>query len=269
MNLYLIFLPLFLQTNEMRDGSDCLSVKEGTKAEMEKANRWRRTLKMCYSWELRRRRKERSVYYTSKIRASRIREILRHAFLAQGSPFTVHRSPIYERPHSRIEERRQYRRNSLPCSSSPVSPKGLQVNIKMAKSKSKASATTTTNTTSSPPPNLTTSLPSLILTSKALEPTTLIESQVTLLPNLLSKKECNSLIDHFSSSTYQLVPSPAPKKGEALRTNSRIGFQDPAFAKRLWNELGMKGIVEGWESLDGKAKGKGKKPVGLNGNIRM
>lgn len=145
----------------------------------------------------------------------------------------------------------------------------------MGKSKAKSSTTTATTTTSNASsstsiPTLTSTFPNLILSSKSnsIQPQTFIDSQVILFPILLSIKESNQLINHFSDDkhSYHLVPSRSPpKKGEALRTNSRIGFQDPTFAKqKLWQGLGIKDLVKDWKSLDGK-----KKPKGLSGNIRM
>lgn len=67
------------------------------------------------------------------------------------------------------------------------------------------------------------------------------------------------------SSPIVLLPSPAARRGEAARTNYRFGVQDETFAKRLWEDSGLKELCE--NALESSYKGK--KAVGLNPNIRL
>jgi hypothetical protein len=51
-----------------------------------------------------------------------------------------------------------------------------------------------------------------------------------------------------------LVTTPGkPKKGDAVRVNDRFQVVDEGFARRLWEETGLKGLILG----DGEEKGEG------------
>lgn len=65
------------------------------------------------------------------------------------------------------------------------------------------------------------------------------------------------------NSPLRLDPPTAPKRSEAERTNARTSVQDPGFAKRLWEETGLR---DACQSLEGK---NGRKATGLNPNIRV
>lgn len=70
------------------------------------------------------------------------------------------------------------------------------------------------------------------------------------------------------STPIKLSSSPAPKRGEAHRTNHRFSIIDPAFARCLWEESGLKDVLNGLK-LDGVGGGTQRKPVGLYENIRL
>ncbi|GAA5955448.1 hypothetical protein JCM10213_000377 [Rhodosporidiobolus nylandii] len=67
----------------------------------------------------------------------------------------------------------------------------------------------------------------------------------------------------FLRSAVKLEPPAPPKKGYAARTNDRFSLQDEAFAQRLWVDSGLAKACAGMEGRNGR------KPVGLNGNIRI
>jgi len=47
-----------------------------------------------------------------------------------------------------------------------------------------------------------------------------------------------------------------PKKGDAVRVNDRFQINDEGFAKRLWEETGLKGLILGeGESADEDGEG--------------
>lgn len=47
-----------------------------------------------------------------------------------------------------------------------------------------------------------------------------------------------------------------PKKGEAVRVNDRFQINDEIFARRLWEETGLKGLILGdGESADEEGEG--------------
>jgi hypothetical protein len=51
-----------------------------------------------------------------------------------------------------------------------------------------------------------------------------------------------------------LVTTPGkPKKGDAVRVNDRFQVVDEGFARRLWEETGLKDLILG----DGEEKGEG------------
>lgn len=47
-----------------------------------------------------------------------------------------------------------------------------------------------------------------------------------------------------------------PKKGDAVRVNDRFQINDEGFAKRLWEETGLRGLILGGvESADEEGEG--------------
>ncbi|BGP21759.1 hypothetical protein JCM10295v2_000634 [Rhodotorula toruloides] len=66
-----------------------------------------------------------------------------------------------------------------------------------------------------------------------------------------------------ANSPLHLNPPTLPKRGEAERTNARTSVQDPDFAKRLWEDTGLR---EACQTLEGR---NGRRAAGLNPNIRV
>ena len=65
--------------------------------------------------------------------------------------------------------------------------------------------------------------------------------------------------------TLQLAAPEPPKPGHAHRTNYRFQTDDPEFASRLWTQTGLQDLC--LRELPSHVKGK--KPCGLNSNIRI
>ncbi len=84
---------------------------------------------------------------------------------------------------------------------------------------------------------------------------TLLSSQIVLIRNFWTGKLCKDYVSFLK--TLPLVTTPGkPKKGDAVRVNDRFQINDEEFAKRLWNETGLKGLILGdGESADEEGEG--------------
>src|SRR5271170_7035043 len=97
-----------------------------------------------------------------------------------------------------------------------------------------------------------------------IDSTTLLESQIIVLPEFLSSETCKSFFLQFSS--LELLPSPPPGRNEATRTNKRLAIESPDFAKRLFHETCLE------EFTKDRAVKLGKRTLrvkGLHSNIRI
>lgn len=85
---------------------------------------------------------------------------------------------------------------------------------------------------------------------------------------LFSKKTTQAFLALLTGphSPIKLEPSPAAKRGEAVRTNERFSVQDPAFAKALWEGTALRELLGGGK-LPSERKGRTAK--GLNSNVRL
>jgi len=93
-----------------------------------------------------------------------------------------------------------------------------------------------------------------------------ISPGIQIIDSFFSSKTLSSFISFLSTSTQITWVSPSPpKKGEATRTNHRFSIQDSNFARELWERSGLKDVCQRDRGLEGK---NGRKPVGLNSNIR-
>ena len=84
---------------------------------------------------------------------------------------------------------------------------------------------------------------------------TLLPSQIVLIRNFWTGKLCKDYVSFLK--TLPLVTTPGkPKKGDAVRVNDRFQINDEGFAKRLWEETGLKGLILGeGESADEDGEG--------------
>ncbi|KAI9769233.1 MAG: hypothetical protein M1840_004362 [Geoglossum simile] len=109
----------------------------------------------------------------------------------------------------------------------------------------------------------------------ALSIQTLLPNQIILIPSLFTAALCKTYVSFLSA--LPLITTPGkPKKGEAVRVNDRLQVDDPAFAKRLWEDTALKDLVLGSaDSGDGGMTDEerrrlwGGDVLGLNPNIRI
>jgi hypothetical protein len=93
-----------------------------------------------------------------------------------------------------------------------------------------------------PPPNWPAFKP--LVPSSDLTLTTLIPSQIVLIRNFWTSKLCRDYVSFLRE--LPLVTTPGkPKKGDAVRVNDRFQVTDEGFARRLWEETGLRGLVLG------------------------
>ncbi|KAH0536733.1 hypothetical protein FGG08_006405 [Glutinoglossum americanum] len=156
----------------------------------------------------------------------------------------------------------------------PKGNKGKQRETTKAKSKSAKTSSESGNSNDTLPdwPRLQPLVPSTDLSIQ-----TLLPNQIILIPNLLTPTLCRAYVSFLSALPLSTTPS-KPKKGdEALRINDRYQVDDPAFAKRLWEETALKGLVLGSgggeedETMTDEERRLlwGGEVVGLNPNIRV
>ncbi|KAJ4485499.1 hypothetical protein J3R30DRAFT_1365145 [Lentinula aciculospora] len=115
-----------------------------------------------------------------------------------------------------------------------------------------------------------------ILPSSSLSLHEILPNQIITISYFWPSSLCKTYVSFLSS--LPLVTTPGkPKKGEAIRVNDRFQIQDASFAKRLWEETGLKDVVIGnVQSEDGLQLNEetriqlwGGEVVGLNPNIRI
>ena len=91
---------------------------------------------------------------------------------------------------------------------------------------------------------------------------TVLEDQIILIRKLFTSSLCQNYVKFLSGLPLTITPG-QPKKGEALRVNGRFQIDDADFAERLWNETGLRQLVESSE------KNWGGEVCSLNPRIRI
>ncbi|KAG9258707.1 uncharacterized protein F5Z01DRAFT_212429 [Emericellopsis atlantica] len=88
--------------------------------------------------------------------------------------------------------------------------------------------------------------------------------KIALISSFFPRSLCRDYVSFLR--TLPLVTTPGkPKRGEAVRVNDRFQVEDPEFARRLWEDTGLKNVV-----ADGDWKDEwGGEVVGLSPNIRI
>lgn len=125
-----------------------------------------------------------------------------------------------------------------------------------------------------PPPNWPAFRPLIPASDLSLQE--VLPGQIVTIPNFWPSSLCKTFVSFLSSLPLTTTPG-KPKKGDAVRVNDRYQIQDPAFAKRLWEETALKDILMGdAQSEDGLQLSQAEKQqlwggevVGLNPNIRI
>ncbi|KAN0110560.1 hypothetical protein V8E51_006947 [Hyaloscypha variabilis] len=144
------------------------------------------------------------------------------------------------------------------------------------KKHSKPATSKTASAPPQPPPNWPLFRP--LVPPSDLSLTTLLPSQIVLIRNFWSAKLCKDYVSFLRG--LPLVTTPGkPKKGDAVRVNDRFQINDEEFARRLWDETGLRGLILG----DGEGEVEdeermieserrelwGGEVVGLNPSIRI
>ncbi|KAH7304904.1 hypothetical protein B0I35DRAFT_144772 [Stachybotrys elegans] len=96
----------------------------------------------------------------------------------------------------------------------------------------------------------------------ALHPST---PKIALVPSFFPRSLCRDYVAFLKTLSLQTTLG-RPKRGEAVRVNDRFQVDDAAFARRLWEDTGLK------EALLNSDECKdlwGGEPIGLNPNIRI
>lgn len=109
---------------------------------------------------------------------------------------------------------------------------------KPASKASKAAAPTPSSAVTPPPPNWPAFKPPLPVIS--LSPESLVEDKVVVFRTFFPQSLCKDYVSFLSNLPLTTTPGGKPKKGMAARQNDRFQIDDPAFARRLWLETGLK-----------------------------
>ena len=128
--------------------------------------------------------------------------------------------------------------------------------------------------TAKPLPKWPTLQPLVPTSDLALE--TVLQEQIIVIRNLFTTTLCKNYVSFLSALPLSTAPG-QPKKGDAVRVNDRIQFDDYAFAEQLWASTGLKNLVTGAvsHSQDVEATTKelkklwGGEVCGLNPRIRI
>ena len=105
---------------------------------------------------------------------------------------------------------------------------------------------------------------------------TVLEDQVVVIRSFFTASLCKNYVSFLSTLPLTTTPG-QPKKGDAVRVNDRIQFDDNAFAEQLWASTGLNDLVIGAVSqyeeggLTSKKLQKlwGGEVCGLNPRIRI
>ncbi|KAM0270439.1 hypothetical protein ACHAQH_009414, partial [Verticillium albo-atrum] len=107
--------------------------------------------------------------------------------------------------------------------------------------------------------------PTLPVTELLPEPLEQCPDKVVLLPNFWPKSLCNSYVRFLRTLQMETTPGGRPKRNMAARVNDRYQVEDPAFARRLWLDTGLREALHQEEVRNLW----GGDVVGLNSNIRV
>lgn len=108
------------------------------------------------------------------------------------------------------------------------------------------------------------------LPSEELVVETVLSSQILTISNFFTTKLCKTYLNFIRQSISLTTTPGIPKRGEAVRVNDRSSIYDLQFAQKLWEDSGLKDVVEregGGE--DGGRSLWGGEVLGLSPNIRI
>lgn len=90
--------------------------------------------------------------------------------------------------------------------------------------------------------------PTLPITELSFEP--IISDKVIVIRNFWPRSLCRAYVEHLKTLPLTTTPG-KPRRGEAVRVNDRFQIDDEAFARRLWNETGLREVVLGHDDAQG------------------
>lgn len=93
---------------------------------------------------------------------------------------------------------------------------------------------------------------------------TVLTAQILVIRNLFTTNLCKTYVSFLSSLPLTTTPG-TPKRGEATRVNDRFQVSDGAFATHLWEQSGLRYLIDSFED----PSIFGGKVLGLNPNIRV
>lgn len=99
-----------------------------------------------------------------------------------------------------------------------------------------------------------------------------LTSQILLIHHFFPPKACASWLSFLSNSkNIPLAATPPAGRGEAQRTNHRFSVKDEALAKALWEDTGLRDLVQSQEHAKTfeSSERRSARPAGLNPNIRV
>lgn len=67
-------------------------------------------------------------------------------------------------------------------------------------------------------------------------------AKIALIPSFFPRSLCRDYVDFLKTLPLQTTPG-RPKRGEAVRVNDRFQIEDPVFARRLWEETGLREVL--------------------------
>ena len=76
-----------------------------------------------------------------------------------------------------------------------------------------------------------------------------LPGQIFIIKGLWTLNLCKKYISFLSSLPLTTTPG-KPKKGEAVRVNDRFQIDDPDFAKVLWEQTALQGLINGFKVKD-------------------
>lgn len=69
-----------------------------------------------------------------------------------------------------------------------------------------------------------------------------LTSKVILVPSFFPRSLCRDYVAFLKTLPLQTTPG-RPKRGEAVRVNDRFQVDSPDFARRLWEETGLREVL--------------------------
>ncbi|KAL2393598.1 hypothetical protein ABEF93_003883 [Exophiala dermatitidis] len=93
---------------------------------------------------------------------------------------------------------------------------------------------------------------------------TVLARQILVIRKLFTSALCKTYVSFLSSLPLTTTPG-KPKRGEATRVNDRFQIEDAVFSRMLWEQSGLRHLVESFEDSDAF----GGDVLGLNPNIRV